>query len=383
MRREFVWSVATILAAALCANREVEAKNSIQSVSVRPEFFNPSLGQTSTLSVHLSVPSAVTLRILDRDNYVIRSLPPVSLPAGESNLTWDGKDESGAVVPNEAYCVNLRALATDGTKSEYAPSRDFFRVLSDPKRSYSMVSGVLRYELAGPSRVHIQAGEAVPVGDPKDGKRDGPVLKTIVDREPRTGGVVVETWDGYDESRTVHIPSLKNFAISILGESLPPATIITVGSRGETFRKYAARTRQAKTPLYPPSSHAVHMAGMQHGNLTALDDFSPELTVRLTGKKDDQGRIEVGGSAVAVTVQMAPGDAGLFVRPEGALDVFVDEKLIDRKNGASNPESFSIPAAKLPTGEHRVTVNWVSNHGPTSAQVVRVFKKEAMKEAAR
>lgn len=382
MRPGWVRFAAVAVAGVLGASTRAEATELIQSVSISPAFFNPALGQTAAVSVRLAAPGSVTLSILDRDNYVIRTLPSVSLPAGESSLTWDGKDQGGAVVPNEAYCINIKAEA-GGSTSEYAPSRDFRRVLSDPKRSYSMVSGVLKYELAGPSRMHIQAGEAVLVDDPKEGKRDGPVLKTIVDREPRTGGTVVETWDGYDESRTIHIPSLKNFAISVLAESLPPATVVTVGSRNEGFREYASRSRLGKAPLYPFAAHPERMPGMKHDNLTALDDFSPELSVEVAGKKDEQGRIEVGARPLALTVRMPAGQDRLFVRPEAALDVFVDEKRVLRKAGARNPSSLSIPPEEIPPGEHRVTVNWISTHGPMSAQVVRVVRKEPAKEAAK
>ena len=376
--------VLAVLTQSTATARGESASPAISDVAVSPPFFNPSIGQNAALTYRIDKPARVTLSILDRDGYVIRKLAPVQQPAGAATLNWDGKDQTGSVVPNEAYSVNLVAEGPAG-QSEYAPSRHFVSQLSDPPRSYAMVSGVLRYELGSPSRVHIQAGEAVLVGDPKEGKRDGPVMKTIVDREPRSGGVVVETWDGYDESRTVHIASLKNFAISILGESLPPATIIAVGNRAESFRHYAARARAGKTPLYPPSMRGREMPvmpGMKHDGLNALEDFSPELTVTLAGKKDEQGRVEVGSGQITLKVQMPPNEAGLFVRPEAGLDIFVDEKRVSHKKGAQNPTSISIPASAIAGGEHRVTVNWISTHGPMSAQVVRVIREEPKKEAA-
>jgi hypothetical protein len=343
----------------------------IDSVSVSPPFFNPSLEQRATVVVKLKAPASAALSILDRDNYVIRSLPAVNLPAGESTLTWDGKDQKGVVVPNEAYSISLITEGSEG-RDEYAPSRNFMREVSFPTPAYSIATGVFRYELNGPSRVHMQAGEAVLIES--EGRRDGPVLKTVVDREPRVGGKLIEFWDGYDESRTVRIPTLKNFVAAIMAESLPPSTVITVGSRGEKFRQYAARTRVGHAPLFAKHEHPIEMPGMRHDGLTALDDFGPDVTMLLPGKRDEAGRVEVGTGSLSLKVEMPESESKLFVLPESTLDVFVDDKRIIRREGVPNPSTFSISGSDIPPGEHRLSVNWISTHGPTSAQLVRVIR---------
>lgn len=100
----------------------------------------------------------------------------------------------GGLVPNEAYSVRIEATGPGGT-SVYDPSERFVpRIEQPPIRSYSRAEGVLSYKLDRPSRVHVQAGQAQP--DPRTGQMDGPILKTVVDREPRIAGAVVEVWKG-------------------------------------------------------------------------------------------------------------------------------------------------------------------------------------------
>src|SRR5262245_6191244 len=96
----------------------------ISQVSVSPSFFNPSLGEKQEIHFRVARAGAVTVKILDRDRFPIRTLAPLEVTSGEVTTIWDGKDQSGEVVPDEAY--NLRLEFIDGTSSEtYDPSEHF------------------------------------------------------------------------------------------------------------------------------------------------------------------------------------------------------------------------------------------------------------------
>ena len=364
MRPRVLGPVLLIVACAWCPNARGEGL--ISGLSVSPPFFNPSLGQKEAIVFKLAGRADVTVSILDRDLVPVRTLPTLVKVSGETRIEWDGRDDLGRVLPDEAYSLRVEAIA--GNRHEtYEPARGFMPTLSDPKRSYSPVSGVLRYELDTPSRVHIQAGEAVLVGN--DGKRDGPVLKTIVDRAPRASGSVIETWDGFDESRTIHIPSLKNFAISILGASLPPNSIITIGSRAESFRDYISAIPGRK-PVQ--QAHGAH-GHAQHIGLNAMEDHSPELSLAVSGERDPEGRIRVSGKPLKVTVALNAKDAGLFLRPESELLLFLDEKPLTKRTSEAASTTFSIDSASIPPGEHRLTANWISSSGPVAVHATKLI----------
>ena len=85
----------------------------------------------------------------------------------------------------------------------------------------------------------MQAGIA-PV-DSKTGKRSGPVLKTLVNREPRPARAVIQNWNGLDETGSYYIPDLPGFAMSVAATSLPENAILAVGNSTVTFLERARR----------------------------------------------------------------------------------------------------------------------------------------------
>jgi hypothetical protein len=175
---------------AALANAAAPPAATISAIAVEPRFFNPALGQVATIRFTLGARARVAVSILDRDRFVVRRLPPREQEPGRAAFAWDGKDDAGATVPDEAYSLLIEA-ATGGRSEQYDPSAGFTPQIEGAEiRSYSRSAGVLSYTLSRPSRVHVQAGQATP--DSKSGQMQGPILKTLVDREPRVAGAVIE-----------------------------------------------------------------------------------------------------------------------------------------------------------------------------------------------
>jgi flagellar hook assembly protein FlgD len=80
----------------------------LSDVSVSPSFFNPTLGQKQSIRAHAARSGTLVVEILDRDRTAIRTLEPLRVAAGEVTAIWDGKDQGGKVVPDEAYDLHLR-----------------------------------------------------------------------------------------------------------------------------------------------------------------------------------------------------------------------------------------------------------------------------------
>jgi hypothetical protein len=339
----------------------------ISDVSVSPPFFNPTVGQKEAISFTVADRGDVTVSILDRDLVPIRILPSLKGVSGRVGIEWDGRDGAGHIAPDEAYTVRIVCACGKGLVT-YAPAVGFKSTLSEPKRTYSMASGVIRYELDGPSRVHIQAGQAALL---PNGKRAGPVLRTVVDREPRSGGAVAEQFDGLDVTKTIFLPSLRDFAVSITAESLPPTSVITVGNRGESFRRYASMRREAGPARVGGGGNQGH--GEHHQGLTSLEDHTPLLTLAVPGTWDADGRVRLRGKPFEVRVDMSRDEAIRFMRPDALLMVFLDEKTVLEKTGLTPPALLTVDPRQLSPGEHRLAVNWVSPYGPVGVSVTRVL----------
>jgi hypothetical protein len=227
--------------------------------------------------------------------------------------------------------------------------------------------------------VHIEAGQATL--NPKTGRNEGPILKTIVNREPRVAGAVVEKWNGFDESGTIRVSDLQHFSVSVLATSLPDNSIITRGNRGQSFLEYARRhhpaaalvARKRETP-------AVHHAG-----LNAFEDRSPSLDVTPSAEWDAEARAYMATGAVKLQLKIAGPAAAHFNAQPGRLSVYVDEARVLTQEHPSSPLALSIPSERLTPGEHRIAVNWGSDYGPTAASsfLLNVPSRKATKDNGR
>jgi hypothetical protein len=223
-------------------------------------------------------------------------------------------------------------------------------------------------------RVHAQAGQATV--DPKTREVKGPVLKTIVDREPRVAGDIVESWNGYDESGTAFVPDLPNFVMGVLAASLPKSSIITVGNRNVDAVTYARRTR-GEAALKPRVLSAPHGRHRHHMGLNLLEDHSPLLTLKTSGTWSGVERRWQVAPGFSVTVEVDAKQAPFFLSQPNTLYVYVDQQRVAEVVRPPNPAEVQIPAADVAPGEHRLAVNWASQFGPAGVQVAKIVIGEA------
>ncbi len=189
----------------------------------------------------------------------------------------------------------------------------------------------------------------------------------------------MEKWNGMDESGTVSIPELSDFAVSIVAASLPPASMITVGNRSQTFRGYARAHRPPEA--YLPRAHAV-MGGAHHGGLNAFEDRSPRLLLTPAGSWDGTRRAWTVDPRLTLKVEVEEGDEH-FVHQLSELTAYVDDRLILRQGKPRNPMQLTLAPASLPPGEHRLVVNWASELGPVAVGVTKIVVRANHPEGAK
>jgi FlgD Ig-like domain len=341
----------------------------IASVFLDKRTINPSSKEKATLRLMLARPAHVDIVVVDRDGFVVRHLTRRETAAEANVFVWDGIDDAGEIVPNEAY--SFRVIADGDT---YFPAiRESTMAVIEPL-SYSRTTATLTYKLPAPCRVHVQAGAIHAVAGSK--AMAGPVLKTIVDREPRGAGNVAEHWSGFDESASFYVPDLPGFAIAIAAFPLPENSVIIFGNRKRSFLDYAAHRRGQS--LLPHRAHAAHHAG-----LDVFNDVAPRLTITPSGADYAAGEHlwMTADAALRVQLRTEGPTADAFLRQPGKIFVFVDSQLVaTRKATRDTSAAFDIP---LPAGrDHVIAVNWRSDYGPVAVGVIRV-RRDDRRVAAR
>lgn len=346
----------------------------LAEVSVQPAFFNPSVGQQVEFRLSVEAPGSLSVTVVDRDGFAIRSFPPRDVAAGLFVGTWDGRDDAGSIVPDEAYFLRI-ALDGEGHKELYDPVAAVASSAAlAPEVTYSRTTGTLSYTLEYHSRVHIQAGQARV--NAVTHEAEGPVLKTVLDRQPRVGGRVIEQWNGMDESAQVYVPDLPDFGIGILVTPLPENPLITVGNRGQSFSAYALAHRSPAALAVrqlSPDSHS------HHAGLTALEDGNPVLWLEPQNAEElSPGRWRANGSRdLRFRVHLDEKAAPYFLAQPTEVFVFLDAVRVARVADPGNPETLKVPLEDLAAGEHRVAVNWGSRFGPVGVAVAILEVQQA------
>jgi hypothetical protein len=218
----------------------------IINVSISKPFFNPSLGQQVGISFSIERPGTLTVTLIDSRRSRVKRLLETSARPGGISLAWDGRNELGVVVADEAYSLKIE-LDTGKTVEIYFPAAVEPVASSVAGNGYDRSSGILRYELPKPSRVRIIAGVS---GDPPGLENVQPPMKVLAEGEPRAAGAVIQQWNGFDETGSIYIPDLAGFTCWVETVELPENAIITVGNR-TTGRGL----RHALTPSSDGGSH--------------------------------------------------------------------------------------------------------------------------------
>lgn len=334
-------------------------------VSVSSATLNTSSGDSVELRFETTTPGEVSVRVLDRDGFVVRKLYPHSqrLIAGSQSVRWDGKDDAGIPVADEAYSFYIELRAHEQVHS-YLPAAAAPEMFEVAARYYDKNASVLSYILPRPSRVHMQAGFSTT--DPNTGDISGGVLKTIVNRAPRAAGSVSEYWTGYDESGEIYVPDVPGFATAIMATSLPENSVITYGNREREFTEQA-RARLSTSVLALPRAHH------HHSGLGVFEDLSPDLTIGLhdASFSPQQARWSTTDRSVTLELKLAGPSAAAFRLQPGTVFVFYEYELIHEAKADAELIEITLPE-KLTTSPRLLTVNWRSEYGPLAADSVLI-----------
>lgn len=347
----------------------------IRSVSISRPFFNPTVGQKIGINVEVDRAGSIGILILDRDGYPVRRLvaeQPIQM--GRVGYEWNGRNDAGEIVPDEAYSLKIDFVG-EGWKSTYFPATAPSTEVRVEIRGYDRRGGILSYKLAAPARVHAQAG--VSWVNEATKKPEGPVMKTIANREPRPAGAVVENWDGFDETGVAYLPDLPHFAVAVAASALPENSLIVAGN--ESLRFVDAVAKRSGASLLPAAAGAHG----HHKGLGTLDDVAPSLRLAPSNARwsAESKTWTVSDARISGSASLEGPSAANFGRQPGQLEIYVDSRQVETVRSPKDGMAFSVPLEGLSAGSHLVVFNWSSDYGPVAVSSIRV-ERAAPKQAA-
>lgn len=309
----------------------------LSEISWEADAFNPTRGDRVVLRYAVSGDETVTIRIYDPDGGIVRHLLQATpRAAGLHEEFWDGRDDDGQMVPDEAYTATIEtasAIAYDPTTSSGGIVGD----ITDAQ--FDRETGTVVYTLPAAARVLIRLGI-----------HDGPMLKTLVDWKPRVAGAITEYWDGRDEDQLIRLREHTGFTALVTYVTLPAATVIAYGND---------RPQKPNRPRMPDPSgrllagHLVPPAWMR----------APRVLMTFPGYDGSGQRVPEVQDAIEVHVDVAPDDRDQLLQEQFEVIFFLDNVFVAEAERGYLPFNWRWELQRVPPGEHVLTVNVSSFKG--------------------
>jgi len=312
--------------------------------------FSPVKNEKFNIYFKLNAPAKVILRIYTPDGNKIRQIEK-KFKKGEHFIVWDGKDQWGDIVPDEAYSINISAinnkksqtLSFDNTGGE---------ILKNLNSKYDRF-GNIYYKLSKPARVLIRAGIL-----------NGPMLSVISNWIPKDKGYIRQYWDLKDKDGVVNFSTIP-FVISVSAFALPDFSIITYGNNKIDYLTYYENHNfkcNKKSSNFKPQINEKNIS--YHYYLCRIDDVDPKVSIKIPNviKNDKRVRIKV---------LMDKKDEKEFNTIKYEVSFFVDFKFVSEEEMGYVPLTWSYLPNSLSPGEHIMTVNITAFNGKVGVKNIK------------
>jgi len=318
----------------------------IGGVKVAKTSFNPFRGEELGLSVDLKRAAEVTVRVFDADWTEVALLTDSrAMPAGENNLAWPGKDNEGNVVPDEAYFFTVEARSPEDELEVYDPTAFSGGEEADlTEASIDPLLGAIRYRLPQMARVNIRVGVS-----------GGPLLKTVVDWEPRVAGQVTDYWDGKDLDQLMDLREHPDRKMIISYFTLPATSVITYGNKDATYQHVSGTDRPVKPER--SSGWAEDKKISPHYRIPRARDRSPRIRMAFPNSTgEEEGSIVLKGRSL-VHVDLDAESKQHFESAKFEIVFYVDGRFYAEEETGYAPYNWVWDTSQMDEGSYLLTVN--------------------------
>ncbi|MCX5885488.1 MAG: hypothetical protein NT096_06230 [Proteobacteria bacterium] len=339
-----------------------EPSLAISEVSIDREIFNPSLGEKVGIHFRLSKKAKITLKLFDFDQGLIATIWDSNImEKGEHVLPWDGRDQSGKIVPDEAYFFTIETVQGK-ERIGYNPTDlagginheiEQIKVLPEQKQ--------LEYFLPEKGRVCIKAGIV-----------NGPLLAILVNWEPRDKGLHRESWDGMDEDKIISVLEHPQYRIRTSYFTLPENTIITTGNKNYTYLQYQ-QTRNvpiSKTSIPPKQKKSILTSPLYNADVPSIKAFPVEVTFPQAEYFEEA--IPPFAKKIPIKVDVPAKWKILLAPKQYEIYLFLDYQFMTEDPSIQLPYQTVLNVEKYATGMHILTVNLINPVGQICVKNLKV-----------
>lgn len=340
---------------ALTAGKQADVDTLVTIMPYKSASFNPTRNENFIIPITVTSPQTlktIAVEIRTHDDDLIRRLETKTLDVNEKDyqFLWDGKDSNKQLVPDEVYypIVVINNRKGVETRIDQRDNSGGEEVYDFEKR---IIPKAIEYTLPVASRLLIRAGI-----------KNGPLLRTVVDWEPRTTGFHTERWNGRDADNVITIDQNPQVGYLIVGYQLPEHTIIAYGNSKETYRDYRERLQ------WPIKKTNYENRLLARGDQRIRSEFytpvlqqkSPRIIVNLLEKASRKPVSSITGFEEVLTeIQLHSLDEVYLDQQRYEITFFVDNEFIAEEEQGFVPFTWRWSPGRfgIKPGEHLLTVN--------------------------
>lgn len=333
-------------------------------IDVAPRQFNPSDNEQAQIQFRSERDGQAMVRIYDRRAYQVREFAVEHITANETVIiAWNGKDDQGRLVPDEAYFFTIEATDIQGNRAEYDPTTDLKPRFAPMVVNYDSEQQKLSFIVDQDAVLDVRSGVS-------DG---GPLLVKLVEWKPFLQGDYSIDWDGWGNAHAVQAASLPNHQLYSQITPLPPNSMLTVGNPDGQNDIYSLIYPQ--NDLKRKSSTDFADKRYSQADASPYRHLSPVFNFDFNNVIATENDLPVLGDKGSITLCLQESVKQRVTETRYEILLFVDFKFVTEIEEGRSPAKMNIDMASLASGEHVLTVNLVTLQGGLATLSKRFIKQ--------
>lgn len=285
------------------------------------------------MQFELTQAAQVTLKIFNAQQQLVREQLLGNLSAGAQQAKWDLHDQQQHWVTPGVYQVTLTASAK-GQQVIHDLSQQANQWVKVSEVSWDAAAQRIRYRLPQAATVLLRVGLG----------HGGPLLATIVDREPRAAGEQSEIWNGQDAS-------------TVMDLAVHPDRIFSMEARSLSANSWIVSATDIKAP--PVKKNPRYSI-----------DFP--LTLKLPANTPMQNGVPILSGKVPVAVQVDAAYQSMINAQRFEPTFYVDGVYLFENELGVMPMTWQWETSKVANGVHYLTLNLRGYDGSFGVATLKV-----------
>ncbi|MFH1777870.1 MAG: PKD domain-containing protein [Candidatus Omnitrophota bacterium] len=256
----------------------IDVEHNITFLSIAPEVFDPTQGQITSVNITLiGGEIKYSLYVKDKDSNFAKILVNEQ-PRGDGTYTdtWDGRDESGNIMPDGVYYFVIEYITPEGETHTYDVTTTTGGKQNAIGGSYAQFpAGFAPYkdELCPITYNVPYKGEVTAYIAPFNPSYSGEKIKAVLERVVQGSGTHTIYWDGTNDQG--QMADSEGYLVAIWSWDLPTNSVIITGARPEITNV------SAEPNYFDPTYHTDEPVGYRPVTSTYTLSTNADVTINI------------------------------------------------------------------------------------------------------